>query len=84
MGAIILDGAVVGRECIIGANALVTQGAEIPEGSLVLGSPGRVVRTLSLEQRGALKTWADKYVVNGQYCLEFGINIGGPTICAPN
>ncbi|MDB6040089.1 MAG: carbonic anhydrase [Verrucomicrobiales bacterium] len=84
MGAIILDGAVVGRQCIIGANALVTQGAEIPEGSLVLGSPGRVVRTLTHEQRSSLKSWADKYVVNGEYCLEFEINVGGPAICESN
>jgi carbonic anhydrase/acetyltransferase-like protein (isoleucine patch superfamily) len=84
MGATILDGAVVGRQCIIGANALVTQGAEIPEGSLVLGSPGRVVRTLTLEQRGSLKTWADKYVVNGAYCLEFGINVGERTFREPS
>jgi carbonic anhydrase/acetyltransferase-like protein (isoleucine patch superfamily) len=73
MGATILDGAVVGRQCIIGANALVTQGAEIPDGSLVLGSPGRVVRALTNEQRLSLRIWADKYVENAAYCIENGI-----------
>lgn len=76
MGATILDGAVVGRQCIIGANALVTQGAEIPDGSLVLGSPGRVMRTLTSEQRDTLKVWAEKYVINAAYCLEHQINVG--------
>jgi carbonic anhydrase/acetyltransferase-like protein (isoleucine patch superfamily) len=62
MGAIILDGAVVGERSIIGANALVTGGMEIPEGSLVLGSPAKVVRALSKEEQAEVKTWAEKYV----------------------
>lgn len=78
MGATILDGAVVGNQCIIGANALVTQGTDIPDGSMVLGSPARVVRTLSAEERKSLKPWADKYVENSKYCLENGLNIGSP------
>ena len=44
MGATILDGAVIGEQSLIGANALVTQSSQIPSGSLVLGSPARVVR----------------------------------------
>jgi len=77
MGATILDGARIGQQCIIGANALVTQGTEIPDGSLVLGSPGRVMRSLSTEERATLKSWADKYVENAAYCLKNGINLGG-------
>ena len=77
MGATILDGARIGQHCIIGANALVTQGTEIPDGSLVLGSPGRVMRSLSTEERATLKSWADKYVENAAYCLKNGINLGG-------
>ena len=46
MGATILNGAVVGRNCLIGAGALVTEGKNIPDGSLVVGSPGKVVRPL--------------------------------------
>ncbi|MBI3880741.1 MAG: gamma carbonic anhydrase family protein [Verrucomicrobia bacterium] len=78
MGATILDGAVIGRQCIIGANALVTQNAKIPDGSLVLGSPAKVVKQLTPEQRSELKWWAEKYVENGAYCLKHGINIGAP------
>ena len=78
MGAVILDGAVIGRQSIIGAKALVTQGTKIPPGSLVLGTPAKVVRKLSKEERAGLKWWAQKYVDNGAYCLKYGINVGGP------
>jgi carbonic anhydrase/acetyltransferase-like protein (isoleucine patch superfamily) len=78
MGAIVLDGAVVGDQCLIGAKALVTGGMEIPTGSLVLGSPAKVARALTPDERAGLKHWADKYVDNGAYCLKHGINVGGP------
>jgi len=78
MGAVILDGAVVGKQSLIGARALVTQGMKIPPGSLVLGAPARVVRKLSPKERAGLKWWAEKYVDNGAYCLKHGINVGGP------
>ena len=51
MGACVLDGAVIGSRSIIGANSLVTGGMIIPEGSLVLGSPARVVKTLDLRDQ---------------------------------
>jgi carbonic anhydrase/acetyltransferase-like protein (isoleucine patch superfamily) len=78
MGAVILDGSVIGKQCIIGAKALVTQGTKIPPGSMVLGAPARVVRKLSPEERAGLKWWAEKYVDNGAYCLKHGINVGRP------
>jgi carbonic anhydrase/acetyltransferase-like protein (isoleucine patch superfamily) len=78
MGAVILDGAVIGKQSIIGAKALVTQGMKIPPGSLVLGAPAKVVRKLTKEERAGLKSWAQKYVDNGEYCLKHGINVGGP------
>jgi carbonic anhydrase/acetyltransferase-like protein (isoleucine patch superfamily) len=78
MGATILDGAVIGAQCIVGANALVTQGTVIPDGSMVLGSPAKVVRALTPEQRAGLKPWAEKYAANGAYCLRHGINVGAP------
>ncbi len=62
MGAIILDGAEIGARSIIGAGALVTGGTKIPAGSLVLGSPAKVVRTLSLDDQAGIKVWAEKYV----------------------
>ena len=55
MNATILDGATIGKQSIIGANALVTKGSQIPEGSLVLGSPAKIVRTLSEKERLSLK-----------------------------
>jgi carbonic anhydrase/acetyltransferase-like protein (isoleucine patch superfamily) len=70
MGAVILDGAVVGRQSIIGARALVTQGIKIPPGSMVLGAPAKVVRALTREERAGLKAWAQKYVENAAYCLK--------------
>jgi hypothetical protein len=70
MGAIILDGAVIGERSIIGAGALVTGGTVIPPGSLVLGSPGKVVRTLSLDEQIKVKYWAEKYVKGSRKYLE--------------
>jgi gamma-carbonic anhydrase len=62
MGAIILDGCVIGEQSIIGANALVTGGTVIPPGSLVLGSPAKVVRELTEKERSEVKNWATRYV----------------------
>jgi carbonic anhydrase/acetyltransferase-like protein (isoleucine patch superfamily) len=73
---VILDGAVIGRQSLIGAKALVTQGTKIPPGSLVLGAPAKIVRKLSEEERAGLKWWAEKYVDNGAYCLKNKINVG--------
>ena len=78
MGAVILDGAEIGNQCLIGAKALVTPGTVIPDGSLVLGAPAKVVRALSGRERGDLKFWAEKYVHNAAYCLRHGINVGEP------
>ena len=69
MGAIVLDGAVIGERSIIGAGALVTGGTVIPPGSLVIGSPAKVVRVLSLDEQAKVKTWAEKYVVQSRKYL---------------
>ena len=73
MGAIILDGAEIGPQSLIGAGSLVTGGMKVPSGSLVLGSPARVVRSLSQEERQALKQWAEKYVANAAFRRERGL-----------
>jgi carbonic anhydrase/acetyltransferase-like protein (isoleucine patch superfamily) len=83
MGATILDGAVIGNQCVIGANALVTQRQRIPDGSLVLGSPAKIARALTQQERNDLKPWAVKYVQNAAYCLERGINVGAPLPSGP-
>jgi carbonic anhydrase/acetyltransferase-like protein (isoleucine patch superfamily) len=78
MGAVILDGAVIGKQSLIGARALVKQGMKIPPGSLVLGAPAKIIRKLSMEDRSKLKWWAQHYVDNAAYCLKNGINVGAP------
>jgi carbonic anhydrase/acetyltransferase-like protein (isoleucine patch superfamily) len=62
MGAIILDHAVIGTESIIGAKALVTARTVIPPRSLVLGSPAKVVKTLTDEDVANIKAFADNYI----------------------
>lgn len=73
MGAILLDGVEVGARSIIGANALVKQHMRIPPGSLVLGSPAKIVRQLDLEDQRSLRAWAEKYVeLSRFYKARFG------------
>lgn len=62
MGAIVLNGAVIGENTIIGAGALVPQGKEIPSGSLVIGSPGKVIRNLTEDEIKLLEKSAKTYV----------------------
>ncbi|MEO1104110.1 MAG: gamma carbonic anhydrase family protein [Pseudomonadota bacterium] len=64
MHATVLNHAEIGPECLIGAGALVTEGKKIPPRSLVIGSPGKVARTLSEEDLAAVRASADRYVVN--------------------
>ncbi|MFZ2290603.1 MAG: gamma carbonic anhydrase family protein [Halopseudomonas yangmingensis] len=64
INAVILNGAKIGKHCIIGANALIPEGKEIPDGSLVVGSPGKVVRSLSEPQKKMLEASAAHYVHN--------------------
>ncbi|MEM9144713.1 MAG: gamma carbonic anhydrase family protein [Pseudomonadota bacterium] len=61
MGAIVLNGARIGKGCLIGAKALVTEGKEIPDGSMVLGAPGKIARVLAPEQQEGLRRAADIY-----------------------
>ncbi|WNG36900.1 gamma carbonic anhydrase family protein [Archangium minus] len=62
MGAIVMDGVEIGDDCIIGAGTLLTPGTKIPPGSLVVGSPGKVKRTLTDEERAFLLESAKHYV----------------------
>ncbi len=61
MGAMVMNGAKVGKGCVIGANALVTEGKEIPDGSMVLGAPGKIVKTLDAETQKMLMRGAEAY-----------------------
>jgi len=65
-GSTLLNRSKIGKNCLIGANSLISEGKEIPDGSLVLGSPGRVVRPLTEPQIAYLKISADVYVRNSK------------------
>lgn len=69
MGAIVLNGAVIGSNCIIGAGALVTGKTLAPDGSLLLGSPARVVKPVTPEQIAENRTSAEHYVALAQKSL---------------
>ena len=64
IGSVILNGAKIGKNCIIGSKALVTEGMEIPDGSMVLGIPGKVKKILNDEEQSVLSIGADHYVEN--------------------
>lgn len=70
INAVVLNGAKIGRHCLIGANTLIPEGAEIPDGSLVVGSPGRVKRQLDEHQKAMLEASARHYVQNGARYLQ--------------
>jgi carbonic anhydrase/acetyltransferase-like protein (isoleucine patch superfamily) len=66
IGAIVLNGAKIGQHCLVGAGALVTEGKEFPDGSMILGSPARVVKNLSPEQIEGLRQSALHYQQNAE------------------
>jgi carbonic anhydrase/acetyltransferase-like protein (isoleucine patch superfamily) len=66
IGAVVLNGAKIGKSCLVGAGALVTEGKEFPDGSLIIGSPAKVVRQLTPEQIKDLRHSAESYVANAQ------------------
>ncbi len=70
MGATILDGAVVGEDCIIGAGALVTEGSIIPPGTLAIGMPAKPKRDLTDAEKARIKQSAQNYI---DYARNYGI-----------
>lgn len=73
MGAIVLDGAKVGKHCIIGAGAVVTGTANIPDGSIVMGCPGRVVGQITDKHRSYIDESVEEYLRIGEDLLSQGI-----------
>jgi carbonic anhydrase/acetyltransferase-like protein (isoleucine patch superfamily) len=67
INSVVMNGARIGRGTLVGANTLIAEGKEIPDGVLVVGSPGRVVRPLTDEQKAYLLKVADGYVERGRY-----------------
>lgn len=66
MGATVLNGAKIGKNCLIGAGALITEGKVIPDGSLVMGSPGKIVRELDASAAAMLTASAMHYQANAE------------------
>ncbi|WP_439518296.1 gamma carbonic anhydrase family protein [Hydrogenophaga sp.] len=66
IGATVLNGAKIGRNCLVGARALITEGKEFPDGSMIFGSPAKVVRSLTPEQIDGLRRSAEHYIENAQ------------------
>jgi carbonic anhydrase/acetyltransferase-like protein (isoleucine patch superfamily) len=68
INAVVLNGAKIGRHCLIGANTLIPEGMEVPDGSMVVGSPGKIKRELTDSQKKMLELSAAHYVQNaGRY-----------------
>jgi carbonic anhydrase/acetyltransferase-like protein (isoleucine patch superfamily) len=66
IGAVVLNGVNIGKHCLVGAGSLVTEGKSFPDGSMILGSPAKVVRQLSPEQIEGLKRSAQHYMDNAR------------------
>ncbi|MEJ2128632.1 MAG: gamma carbonic anhydrase family protein [Woeseiaceae bacterium] len=64
IGSTVLNGARIGNNCLVGAHSLVTEGKSYPDGSLILGSPARVVRELTDAEIAGIKVSASHYVEN--------------------
>ena len=64
IGAVVLNGAKIGRNCLVGAGSLVTEGKEFPDGSMIMGSPAKLVRPLTPEQIEGLRRSARHYMAN--------------------
>lgn len=64
--SVVMNGAKIGKNCLIGANTLITEGKSIPDGSLVVGSPGRVIRALTPDEIEAIRNNARHYVENAE------------------
>lgn len=68
--AVVLNRAVIGKNCLVGSRALITEGKEIPDGSVVIGSPGKIVRQITAEEIAWMKENADHYAQNAQRYLR--------------
>lgn len=70
INAVILNGAKIGKHCLIGANTLIPEGMEVPDGSMVVGSPGKIKRELTDNQKKMLEMSAAHYVKNASNYVD--------------
>jgi carbonic anhydrase/acetyltransferase-like protein (isoleucine patch superfamily) len=75
IGAVILNGAKIGKNCLVGAGALVTEGKEFPDGTMIIGSPAKVHKTLTPEQIAGIEDIAKRYVSNAQRYIKSLVKI---------
>jgi carbonic anhydrase/acetyltransferase-like protein (isoleucine patch superfamily) len=66
INSVVLNGAKIGKYCVVGANSLITENMHIPDGSLVMGSPAKVVKSIPEQQQRMLEQSAQHYVNNAQ------------------
>ena len=76
--SVLMNGARIGRNCIVGAGALVTEGKEFPDNSLIVGSPAKAIRTLTDDQAAGLRRAADQYVANAARHRDTVVRIDNP------
>lgn len=70
INSVVLNGAKIGKYCVIGANSLITENMQIPDGSLVMGSPAKVIKSIPEKQQKMLEQSAAHYVQNAQRFLQ--------------
>ena len=70
INSVVLNGAKIGKHCVIGANSLITENMQIPDGSLVVGSPAKIIKAIPEPQQKMLEKSAQHYVQNAQRFLN--------------
>jgi carbonic anhydrase/acetyltransferase-like protein (isoleucine patch superfamily) len=70
IGATLMNGSAIGKDCIVGAHALITEGKIFPEGVVIMGAPAKIVRELDAADRAKLRTNAERYVQRAQRYLQ--------------
>mgnify|MGYP001036333510 FL=1 len=70
INSIVMNGAIIGNNCLVGSNTLITEGKEIPDGSLVLGSPGKVIRQITYAEIEEITGFSERYVINARRYRE--------------
>jgi len=70
IGATLMNGSAVGKECIVGAHSLITEGKQFPDGVVIMGSPAKVVRELNDDDRAKLRANAERYVRRARRYLQ--------------